>query len=969
MDEPGTFTAATNYNVGIEPFGICAGDFNGDGSVDLVVANADSNNISVLLNNGNGSGIYATAVHYATAQGCSGVCSGDFNNDGFLDLVAVNATPSVVSVLLNKGDGTGTFYAANNLSITGAYARSVSVGDYNGDGFLDFAVTNYSQNVAVLLNTRDGSFVEDGSYAAGGCCICIVSGIFDNDNNLDLAVVNSEAGTVSVLYNNGDATFLAAQSYGGVSHPYGLDIGDFNDDGYVDMAVASYFTNRVAIFLNNGNGTFAEAVSYGVGSYPYSLDVGDIDGNGSLDIAVANINSDNVSVLLNNGEGIFAAANNYAVGDYPYAVALGDVKGDEYLDLAVANYGACNAVVLPNEGDGTFGAAEIYLIADSPGSITLNDLNGDGELDLVLTYFYNKLLVMLNNQDGTFAAPQYYNIGYDPCDISASDFNGDGYFDLVTANTDSNSVSVLLNRGDGTFAAAKNYSTGVEPRSVSTGDFNGDGFLDIVTANYDSETLSVLLNNGDGTFAVEVKYLIGSGSQIVRVADFDNDNRLDLAVTNRDGDNVYVLLNTTSFGELAFGEPEYSVSEDGTFIDIEVCRTNGSEGIVTVDYAIDDGTATAGEDYTEVSGTLTFAVAETEKTIRIPIIDDEEEEDDETVELVLSNPTGGALLGAQYSAVLLIVDNEENTDDDNDEENSGDNDSNDEGEEGQDSEVKVKKKKDNKTSQFFSRNHGGHIYFGDLELEAVSGAINNDLFLTLQRLTSYDIQKLFSLSDEVQSKLVSSIYQFSSNVSQTSSAGRVDIKIAYNPEKIREGEVAVLHYYDGKGWIPLFTEDYYNEMSGRRLASVKTEIISGCYAVFSVKPKKCIDIKIGEENAVISESMYTKKPAIITLDAAPFLNIHNSRTLVPVRFISEQMGATVCWNEQLSLAEISQGATIISVKPGEQIILVNGERVEVECGAEIIAPGRLFVPLRFISEILHALVQYDYSSQTCSIMF
>src|SRR5262249_21382104 len=109
-------------------------------------------------------------------------------------------------------------------------------------------------------------------------------------------------------------------------------------------------------------------------------------------------------------------------------------------------------------------------------------------------------------------------------------------------------------------------------------------------------------------------------------------------------------------GALQFGNPTYSVNENGGTASITVTRTNGSAGAVSVNYATSNGTATAGSDYTATNGTLSFADGETSKTFTIPITNDSVVEGNETINLALSNPTGGASLGGQSSAVLTIVD-------------------------------------------------------------------------------------------------------------------------------------------------------------------------------------------------------------------------------------------------------------------------------------------------------------------------
>src|SRR4029078_12303866 len=108
-------------------------------------------------------------------------------------------------------------------------------------------------------------------------------------------------------------------------------------------------------------------------------------------------------------------------------------------------------------------------------------------------------------------------------------------------------------------------------------------------------------------------------------------------------------------GVLQFASAGYTVTEGQSTATITVARTGGSDGVVTVNYATSNGSATAGSDYTATSGTLTFGAGETSKTFTVPILNDTAVENPETVTLSLSSPTGGAALGTQSTATLMII--------------------------------------------------------------------------------------------------------------------------------------------------------------------------------------------------------------------------------------------------------------------------------------------------------------------------
>ena len=319
-------SAPSAFGAGTNPDSAAVGDFNGDGKMDLAVANEGSDNVSILL--GNGDGTFQAAVNYGAGTDPDSVAVGDFRGDGKLDLVVANYYSNNVSVLLGNGDG--TFQAAVNYGVSAP--TSVAVGDFNGDGKLDLAVANVFSEVSVLLGNGDGTFQAAVNYGAGAEPAWVAVGDFNGDGKLDLAVANVDSNNVSILLGNGDGTFKAAVNYGVGTEPVSVAVGDFNGDGKLDLAVANYGSN-VSVLLGNGDSTFQAAVNYGAGAEPACVAVGDFNGDGKLDLAVANVATGNVSVLLGNGDGTFQAAVNYGAG-IGESVAVGDFNGDGRLDLA-----------------------------------------------------------------------------------------------------------------------------------------------------------------------------------------------------------------------------------------------------------------------------------------------------------------------------------------------------------------------------------------------------------------------------------------------------------------------------------------------------------------------------------------------------------------------------------------------------------------------------------------------------------
>jgi hypothetical protein len=373
------FGLASSPPTGYNPHSMTVGDFNGDGKLDLAVANAcgsdpncgSESTLSVLL--GDGRGNFTLASSPVVGGWPWSVAVGDFNGDGKLDLAVANQSSNTVSVLL--GDGTGKFTLASSPA-TDYGPSSVAVGDFNGDGKLDLAVVNlcgidptcsgsFPGTVSILLGDGTGNFTLASSPPTSYAPYSVAVGDFNRDGKLDLAVANSGDGTVSVLLGDGTGNFTLASSAATGAQPESVAVGDFNGDGKLDMAVVNRVSGTVSILLGDGTGSFALASSVGIGLWSDSVAVGDFNGDGKLDLAVSGI-----SILLGDGAGNFALAS--SAGNLVGPLAVGDFNGDGKLDFAAIN-------------DVQWGSTGVSVFLQDVAAVTLSPASLNFGTQLVLT--------------------------------------------------------------------------------------------------------------------------------------------------------------------------------------------------------------------------------------------------------------------------------------------------------------------------------------------------------------------------------------------------------------------------------------------------------------------------------------------------------------------------------------------------------------------------------------------------------
>lgn len=364
------------------------------------------------------------------------------------------------------GTGRGNFLPVGPAVGLPGRPTSATTADLDGDGDLDLLATD-QDGLAVSIRLNNGAGVlaapaSNASVAVGDNPDQVVTGDWDSDGDLDFATSNFYSHTISVRLNNGAGVFSAPASNAEVAvgqRPAGLVAGDWDGDGDLDLATSNQDGRSVSIRLNDGTGNFTAPVvgpQVAVNGIAFGLTAGDVDSDGDLDLLTTTYFG--VSVRLNNGAGQFSAPTSgaeVAVEGSVTCIALGDVDADGDLDMITGgnSRGTSYTVSLRlNNGAGVFAppASDADLVVNSyPISVKLNDIDSDGDLDLLVgRYFSNEVGVRLNNGAGNFATVGAEPVGgmFPNRALATGDMDADGDVDLVFVDGSSTPLNVLLNQ-------------------------------------------------------------------------------------------------------------------------------------------------------------------------------------------------------------------------------------------------------------------------------------------------------------------------------------------------------------------------------------------------------------------------------------------------------------------------------------------------------------------------------------------
>jgi hypothetical protein len=339
--------------VGGGPGSIAIADVNHDGKLDIMVANTADGALSVLLGDGKGHFTTAAGSPFACGKSPNDIATGDFNGDGNLDLVIANTETPYLTLLL--GDGKGGFAPAPHSPFdTRSYphVHGVAVGDFNGDGKLDAVTDNWGHNqILMLLGDGMGNLILPGQAFKTGKRPYqrLRSADFNKDGKPDVVTTDLDQNAVSILLGDGKGGLHDAPGspFPAGRAPWAVAIDDMNSDGNLDLVIIPYAPDvpdpkdvGVTVLLNDGKGGFRKMLgspfSLAECEGPDRVATGDINGDGFRDIVVTCGQNNRLMLYLGSRDGGFTISTRNVQTGWA-GVAVADLEGRGKDDIVVSN--------------------------------------------------------------------------------------------------------------------------------------------------------------------------------------------------------------------------------------------------------------------------------------------------------------------------------------------------------------------------------------------------------------------------------------------------------------------------------------------------------------------------------------------------------------------------------------------------------------------------------------------------------
>lgn len=480
----------------------------------------------------------APSLVFPTSSPVWNSVTGDFDEDGTIDVVAACVSPDHLAFL--KGDGTGQL-GAEVATPTTAQASDMAVADMDGDTHLDILIAGSTTGqVLVHLGNGDGTFAAPTAVAVGGSVTRLALGNLDGSGSPDVVALATGPVRVITLVGQPNGSLLLAQSVAVGQNAYDVALADLDSDLIADVAVAGSGPNAIVWWKGVGNGTLGAATSIALAQFNNWLELADLNADGRVDLIYGQSTvgiGTQLATRLGNGDGTFGAQT--LTGNFygSYAPVVQDVNHDNFVDVVQV----CNTVfsdfatslhkvgVALGNGSGAFTPVDSYAGAVE-GRAQLADMDEDGTLDLVAGS-----LVALGRGDGGFGLstdlPAPRNLGV----VGIADLNHDLSPDLTALGGNCEffgnaALDVRLGSPAGIPGAATTTTSGLYrcANDVAYGDYNNDGNTDIAFSTQVQSGIQV--QHGDGTGALGAATSLATTGTLLGVlaTDLNGDTRPDL---------------------------------------------------------------------------------------------------------------------------------------------------------------------------------------------------------------------------------------------------------------------------------------------------------------------------------------------------------------------------------------------------------------------------------------------------------